>query len=103
MNVTVVWAAPDAQDVVALKLASGSTVRDAVARSGLIAAYAAGAAALAFAVWGRRAAPDRALAEGDRVEITRPLVADPKDARRRRAGERPAAKPVPRRKARPRA
>jgi hypothetical protein len=100
VRITVVWAAPDAQDVVALTLAAGATVGDAVARSGLVDAYAPGSAGLAFAVWGRRAPAERPLADGDRVEITRPLVADPKQARRRRAALKPLARTPPRKKAR---
>jgi hypothetical protein len=38
-----------------------------------------------FGVWGKRVTPDYVLREGDRVEIYRPLLADPKEARRRRA------------------
>lgn len=37
------------------------------------------------AVFGERATHDRRLADGDRIEMLRPLVADPKDSRRRRA------------------
>ena len=91
MNVTVVWAAPDVQDVVPVTLPPGATVADAVARSGLVEHYALDASRLAFAVFGRRAAAGTTLVDGDRVEITRPLVADPKEARRRRA----LAKPLP--------
>jgi putative ubiquitin-RnfH superfamily antitoxin RatB of RatAB toxin-antitoxin module len=40
--------------------------------------------ALTVAVWGRAAAPDRVLDDGDRVEIVRPLKVDPKEARRLR-------------------
>jgi putative ubiquitin-RnfH superfamily antitoxin RatB of RatAB toxin-antitoxin module len=36
-------------------------------------------------IFGRRVAPDQPLRDGDRVEIYRPLVLDPKEARRRRA------------------
>ncbi|ANB18556.1 RnfH family protein [Dokdonella koreensis] len=42
---------------------------------------------LAVGVWSRQAAPDTVLADGDRIEIYRPLKADPKDARRRRAAK----------------
>ena len=38
-----------------------------------------------LALHGVRAAPGDALRDGDRIELLRPLVADPKDARRRRA------------------
>ena len=85
MKVSVVWASAALQDVVALDLAPGATAADAAARSGLAAAYGFDAAQCTLAVFGRRVAPDDALADGDRVEITRPLVADPKDVRRLRA------------------
>jgi uncharacterized protein len=37
-------------------------------------------------IFGHRVAPEQVLRDGDRVEIYRPLVLDPKEARRRRAG-----------------
>lgn len=92
MIVTVVWATPDVQDVVAVELPDGATVADAAARSGLLAAYGIDAATVAFAVFGRRRASRAPVADGDRVELTRPLHADPKAARARRARERPLAK-----------
>jgi uncharacterized protein len=85
MNVTVVWATPDVQDIVPVELPAGATVADAVAQSKIIEHYALDAAQLRFAVFGRRAAAEATLADGDRVEITRPLLADPKESRRRRA------------------
>jgi hypothetical protein len=38
-------------------------------------------------IFSRKVAPDHVLGEGDRVEIYRPLILDPKEARRRRAHE----------------
>ena len=46
-------------------------------------------AAIGYAIFGQRARADTPLKDGDRVELTRPLVADPKDARRRRARDHP--------------
>ena len=90
MKVTVAWATAALQDVVALDVEPGTTAADAVARSGLPAAYGFDATRTALAIFGRRVAPSAKLADGDRVEVTRPLVADPKEARRRRAeGKRP--------------
>ena len=40
----------------------------------------------AIGVWGKARTPDYRLRDGDRIEIYRPLRADPKDARRRKAG-----------------
>lgn len=63
----------------------GATVRDAVAASHILDRIGDDVAALGYAVFGKRTSADARLAEGDRVEITRPLVCDPKSARRRRA------------------
>jgi uncharacterized protein len=43
---------------------------------------------LAYAIFGRRVDPAGRLAEDDRIEVTRPLVCDPKLARRRRAARK---------------
>ena len=70
-------------EIVELRLPAGSTLRDAVERSGL-AARDAPAEPFAIGVWGRRCAPGDAVHDGDRVEIYRPLQVDPKEARRQR-------------------
>lgn len=80
LRVEVVDARPEAQRVVRLELPEGSTVRDAVAASGL---DPRGAAA-ALGVHGREVAPGARLRDGDRVDLLRPLAADPKEARRSR-------------------
>jgi len=85
LNITVVWATPHLQDVVAVELTPGATVADAVRCSGFVAQYGLDPATLGFARFGARAAADARLAEGDRVEITRRLPADPALARARRA------------------
>lgn len=64
-------------------LPHGATVREAIAVSGLDAETLSCVAALA--VHGERVTGDTPLRDGDRVELLRPLVADPKEARRRRA------------------
>ena len=85
MKITVVWATADVQDVIELALPPGATVADAVARSRVVQHYALDAGKLKFAVFGRRTPGEAPLVDGDRVEITRPLLADPKESRRRRA------------------
>jgi putative ubiquitin-RnfH superfamily antitoxin RatB of RatAB toxin-antitoxin module len=92
VNVTVVWATPFVQDVVDVELPEGATIAEAVSKSGLVARYALDPAILGFAIHGRRAGGTLPLAEGDRVELTRPLQADPKVARARRAGTKPLPK-----------
>ena len=84
--VTVVYALPEHASEIELKLPSGATVGDALEASGLAANHPeVDVARCAVGVFGRRVERDRVLADGDRVEVYRPLVADPKDARRRRA------------------
>lgn len=89
MKVEVVYALAQRQDVVALDLAPGATARDAVVASGLLARHALpDPAGLALGISGARVPAERPLAEGDRVEILRPLAADPIEARRLRARRR---------------
>lgn len=85
MDVEVVYALADEQIVVRLALPEGATAADAVERSGLPARFPEIAAGAKLGIYGRIAAADTRLADGDRVEIYRPLIADPKQARRRRA------------------
>ena len=90
LAVTVVWATTAAQDIVPVALPVGATAGDAIARSGLVARHGIDLGTMRLGIRGRRASADTVLADGDRVEICRPLVADPKEARRLRAGAQAA-------------
>lgn len=69
-----------------VELEEGASVREAVERSGVLAEFPEiDLGRNRVGVYGRLVTLDSALGEGDRVEILRPLVADPKAARRRRA------------------
>jgi putative ubiquitin-RnfH superfamily antitoxin RatB of RatAB toxin-antitoxin module len=81
LKVEVVYALPEGAQSVSLSLPSGATLRDALVASG----FEVNLEKQAFGIFGKRAALDRPLADGDRVEIYRPLAMDPKEARRRRA------------------
>lgn len=74
-----------------LMLAEGSTLRDALQASGLVTA-GLDMASCPVGIFGKKKTPDTVLRDGDRVEIYRPLVADPMDARRRRVAKKTAAK-----------
>ena len=78
LTVTVAYAAHGVEALVTLALPGGATIDDAIAASGI-------ATRLEYAIFGQRAKGGTPLAEGDRVELTRPLTADPKRARRQRA------------------
>lgn len=88
---SVAWASPRAQGVVEVDLPPGSTLADAVSASGALERAGVEPAKAGYAIFGQTARPGTPLADGDRVEITRPLVADPKAVRRDRA----AANPLP--------
>jgi len=79
VHVDVVYALAGEQKIVALQLPAGSSAGDAVAASGLAAGN------VRLGIGGREIAAGRILQAGDRVEILRPLVIDPKEARRLRA------------------
>ena len=87
ISVTVAYAAPDVEALVVISLPEGATVSDAVAQSGLVARLALDPARLEYAIFGQRAKGGTPLEEGDRVELTRPLIADPKRIRRKRAAD----------------
>jgi uncharacterized protein len=93
LRVSVAVALADRQDVVELELADGSRVADAL-EAGPVRALLESfdRAALAVGIWSRRVAPDAALRDGDRVEVYRPLAADPKAQRRTRARLTPSTR-----------
>lgn len=73
-----------------LTLPAGSTVAIALARSGLEQAVPLeDIGRVATGIFSKRVARDHILVSGDRVELYRPLQADPKDQRRRRAQQAP--------------
>jgi hypothetical protein len=85
LQVSVVYALPDTATEIELSLPAGSTVGDALSRSGFAAKLPqVDLARCALGVFGRRVERSTVLANGDRVEVYRPLLADPKEARKRR-------------------
>jgi putative ubiquitin-RnfH superfamily antitoxin RatB of RatAB toxin-antitoxin module len=84
VNVEVVLAWPRRFESVMLELDDGATVADAMAQ----AALSLPDGIVAHAIHGVRVETSQVLRDGDRIELLRPLVADPKDARRRRAADR---------------
>ena len=86
--VEVACALPDRQALLRLDVPAGSTARQAVERSGSAEQFPEIDVAQApLGVFGQHVDADHALKPGDRVEIYRPLIADPKAARRKRASK----------------
>jgi hypothetical protein len=86
--VTVSWATPEVQDIVPVEVAPGARVARAVCDCELIARYGLDAATLRFARFGVNVDADTILEPGDRIDILRGLLADPKATRARRARTR---------------
>jgi putative ubiquitin-RnfH superfamily antitoxin RatB of RatAB toxin-antitoxin module len=87
-RVAVVYAAPGVESIVAVDAAPGMTVADAVARSGIVERMALDLSGIAFAIYGQRVQGATPLADGDRVELTRALRADPQAVRHARSRNR---------------
>ncbi|WP_460457649.1 RnfH family protein [Arenimonas alkanexedens] len=84
MRVEVVYALPDRCWRVELMLPAGARVADALAAVAVqVPGWTRDDSMLA--IYGRTATPNSRLHDGDRVELLRPLLADPKQARRERA------------------
>lgn len=88
ITVEVAYARPDKQSIIELKVAPGTTLAEAIEQSGITKHFPEIDLETArVGVWGKIARQDAELQPGDRVEIYRPLIADPKEARKKRAAE----------------
>ena len=88
INVEIVYALPDAQEIISLKLSQGATVKLAVEQSGMLEKYPEiDLAKNKLGIFAKLTKPDAILRDRDRVEIYRPLIADPKEVRKQRAAE----------------
>jgi uncharacterized protein len=89
LKVEVVFATPVEQVRVELEIEPGTTVGQAITRSGIESRCPGIRTSTApVGIFGKRARRDTLLRDGDRVEIYRPLVADPKVMRRQRTRKR---------------
>jgi len=88
IGVEVVYALKDRQEVVALKLPAGTSVQSAVEASGLMQKFPEirlDKGGNKVGIFAKLVPLDTPLRDRDRVEIYRPLIADPKEVRRKRA------------------
>ena len=88
IHVEVVYALPQRQELLKLELPAGSTLLNALERSGLAEKYPEiDLVKGKFGIFAKLSKPDTVLRDQDRVEIYRPLIADPKEVRKKRAAE----------------
>jgi hypothetical protein len=94
IRVEVAYALPDEQALIAIEMEEGARVREAIERSGILRRFPGIKLARGrVGIFGRQVEFDAPLSDGDRVEIYRPLAADPKEIRRERAARRKRAQP----------
>jgi len=93
LSIEIIYALPQRQELVRLTLPEGSTAQQAIEASGLLQKY--GEIDLKknkIGIFGKLSRLDAVLRDRDRVEIYRPLIADPKEVRKKRADEGKAMK-----------
>lgn len=88
IDVEVAYARLDTQTILKLRVPLGTTLAQAVRASGMLERFPdIDLANSQLGVFGKLNKPDAELRSGDRVEIYRPLIADPKEVRKQRAAE----------------
>jgi uncharacterized protein len=89
MKIEVCYALADRQELVTLDLPEGSTALQALEASGLLQKYPEiePGGLNKLGVFAKLVKADAVLRDRDRVEIYRPLIADPKEVRRQKAAE----------------
>jgi len=88
IHVEVAYARPEHQVIIELDVPPGATVEDAIRESGILDSFSEiDLSQNKVGVFGKLTKLDAELRDKDRVEIYRPLIADPKEARKRRAAE----------------
>lgn len=87
INIEVVYALPAEQTLFKQSVPEGTTLAEAVQASGIFDKYPEiDLDANKLGIFGKLAKTDTVLRDRDRIEIYRPLIADPREARRKRAG-----------------
>ncbi len=90
MKVEVCYADASGATRIAVELDPGATLGDALAASRIVERLSLAREALTFGIFGKRADRQACLQDGDRVEVYRPLIVDPMEARRRRVEKKRA-------------
>lgn len=91
--IEVVYALPNEQVLISLDVDQGTTVEQAVKLSGILERYSdIDLTKNKLGIFGKATKATQELRDKDRVEIYRPLIADPKESRRKRADKKEAKK-----------
>lgn len=91
--IEVVYALPQEQVLISLDVDKGTTVEQAVKLSGILERFSdIDLTKNKLGIFGKATKADQKLRDKDRVEIYRPLIADPKESRRKRAEKKESKK-----------
>ena len=86
ITIEVVYALPERQSLLTVSVPANCTVQQAILRSGILDMYAEiDMTSQKVGIWSRAVKMTDRVKAGDRIELYRPLIADPKELRRRRA------------------
>ena len=93
ITVEVAYARPDVQVILPIEVEAGTTLVEAIRISGILEQFSdIDLAKNKLGIFGKIATDDTVLREYDRIEIYRPLIADPKESRRKRAEKKEKTK-----------
>lgn len=86
INIEVAYALPTKQTLLAISVVEGTTIEQAIIASSILDIHSdIDLSDNKVGIWSRMAKLKDVLNDGDRIEIYRPLIADPKEVRKRRA------------------
>ena len=86
IKIEVAYALPDNHSLLTIDIAVGTTIEDAIKQSGILERHPEiDLAENKVGIWSRMGKLKEPVRDGDRIEIYRPLIADPKEVRKRRA------------------
>ena len=88
LEIEIVYGLAERQVLKSMVVAEGTTVREAALQSGLEVEFPELDLQQApLGIFGKAVKDETVLGDGDRIEVYRPLLIDPKEARRKRAGQ----------------
>lgn len=87
INIEVAYAAPSQQKIIPIEIEAGSTIEQAIDRSGILEHFPdIDLTKQKVGIFSKLKKLTDIVVDGDRIEIYRPLTIDPKEARKKRAG-----------------
>jgi len=89
LTIELIYALPDEQTLLVIEVPEGTNVQEAIDKSGILAKYPEiDLDKTKVGIFSKVTKLDEKLRDGDRIEIYRPLIADPKEMRRKKAQQK---------------